>query len=141
MESRTFVLQMKEEMKLRTRPEYDFKVIGKNLRKLRIRQHLTVEDVREYMQLGTVQAVYKWERGESLPQADSLLALMELYQVHSVDMLVGESKMLSPVVFYRYHRSVGIVWITANTLLTKAALQKLHYHFREEKYWIIFLSK
>ena len=64
MESRTFVLQMKEEMKLRTRPEYDFKVIGKNLRKLRIRQHLTVEDVREYMQLGTVQAVYKWERGD-----------------------------------------------------------------------------
>jgi transcriptional regulator with XRE-family HTH domain len=73
-----------------TRPEYDFKIIGRNLRRLRIRQKLSVEDVREYMQLGTVQAIYKWERGDSLPQADSLLALMELYHVHNFDVLTRE---------------------------------------------------
>ena len=85
---------------MRTRPEYDFKLIGQNLKKLRMLQHLTVEDVREYMQLGSVQAVYKWERGDSLPQADSLLALLELYQVHSLDVLVGESIELSPSVSF-----------------------------------------
>ena len=49
------------------RPEYDFRVIGRNLRKLRESKNLSVEDVRQYMQLGTIQAVYKWERGDGLP--------------------------------------------------------------------------
>ena len=50
---------------MKVRPEYDFKVIGNNLRKLRIKNGLTVEEVRQYMQLGTVQSIYKWERGVS----------------------------------------------------------------------------
>ena len=42
------------------RPEYDIQVIGQNLRRLREANHLTVEDVREYLCLGSVQAVYKY---------------------------------------------------------------------------------
>ena len=79
------------------RREYDFHVIGSNLKKLRIMNNLTVEYVREYMQLGTVQAIYKWERGDCLPQADSLLALMELYGVSRIDRVTGVSEMLAPV--------------------------------------------
>ncbi|MDO4939874.1 MAG: helix-turn-helix transcriptional regulator [Lachnospiraceae bacterium] len=79
------------------RREYDFHVIGKNLKKLRLMNKMTAEDVREYMQLGTVQAVYKWERGDCLPQADSLLALMELYGVNTIDRITGVSTSLAPV--------------------------------------------
>ena len=79
------------------RREYDFHVIGSNLKKLRIMNNMTVEYVREYMQLGTVQAIYKWERGDCLPQADSLLALMELYGVSRIDRVTGVSAMLAPV--------------------------------------------
>ena len=61
------------------RPEYDIQVIGQNLRRLRETNHLTVEDVREYLCLGSVQAVYKYERGKGYPQADTMFALMELY--------------------------------------------------------------
>lgn len=61
------------------RTEYDLKVIGRNLRRLRENKHLTVEQVREYLQLGSVQAVYKYEAGVGYPQADTMLALMELY--------------------------------------------------------------
>ena len=61
------------------RTEYDMKVIGRNLRRLREKKHLTVEQVREYLCLGSVQAVYKYESGAGYPQADTLLALMELY--------------------------------------------------------------
>ena len=50
---------------MNVRPEYDFKVIGQNLKKLRLAHNLTVEDVRQYMQLGSVQSIYKWERGVS----------------------------------------------------------------------------
>ena len=81
------------------RKEYDIKVIGSNLRELRLKNNLSIEDVRKYMQLGTVQAVYKWERGDCLPQADSLLALMELYGVNKIDTITGEGAMPAPVSF------------------------------------------
>ena len=50
---------------------------------------LTVEEVREYLRLGSVQAVYKYERGESYPQADTMFALMQLYGA-SVEDIVEE---------------------------------------------------
>ncbi|MBP3237762.1 MAG: helix-turn-helix transcriptional regulator [Lachnospiraceae bacterium] len=66
------------------RPEYDFRIIGRNLKLFRINKGLSVEQVRDYLMLGSLQAVYKWERGDSLPQADTLLALLELYGVDKI---------------------------------------------------------
>ena len=68
-------------MALRNRPEYDLKVIGRNLRRLRKEHHYTAEEIRDFLQLGSVQAVYKYERGLSYPQTDAMFALMELYDV------------------------------------------------------------
>ncbi len=68
------------------RPEYDMKVIGYNLKRLREEKHLSVEDVRQYLCLGSVQAVYKYEKGIGYPQADTLLALMELYEADIYDL-------------------------------------------------------
>ena len=65
---------------MKQRPEYDPKIIGMNLRRLREEKHLTVEQVREYLCLGSVQAIYKYETGVGYPQADTMLALMELYE-------------------------------------------------------------
>lgn len=84
---------------MNVRPEYDFKVIGNNLKKLRLANRLTVEEVREYMQLGTVQSIYKWERGEGLPQADSLIALMELYGAENILAITRDSAELSSSYF------------------------------------------
>lgn len=39
---------------MKHRPEYDMKLIGKNLKRLREEKKLTVEDVREYLRLGSV---------------------------------------------------------------------------------------
>ena len=52
-------------MELRERPEYDLKIIGRNLRRLREAKHLTAQQVRDYLRLGSVQAVDKYERGLS----------------------------------------------------------------------------
>ena len=65
---------------MKQRPEYDPKIIGMNLRRLREEKNLTVEQVREYLCLGSVQAIYKYETGVGYPQADTMLALMELYE-------------------------------------------------------------
>jgi len=84
---------------MRVRPEYNFRIIGKNLRRLRKARGFSVEEVRAYMQLGSVQAIYKWERGEGMPQADSLLALMQLYNVHHFEALTEGSIELPSSVF------------------------------------------
>lgn len=76
----------KEEV-VKYRPEYDMKVIGSNLRRLREAKQLSVEDVREYLRLGSVQAVYKYERGKGYPQTDTMFALMELYEADLQDII------------------------------------------------------
>lgn len=63
------------------------KKIGQNLRRLRKAKGLSVDEVREYLYLGSVQAYYKYERGAGYMPADSLLALMELYEADLHDII------------------------------------------------------
>ena len=49
------------------RPEYDMKIIGRNLKRLREGKNLSVDEVRKYLQLGSVQAIYKYENGTNYP--------------------------------------------------------------------------
>lgn len=87
-------------MKYRT--EYDLKVIGKNLKRLREKHQMTVEQLREYLCLGSVQAIYKYEAGVGYPQADTLLALMELYGVGVNDIVkCQEGELSSPSCAFR----------------------------------------
>ena len=65
---------------MRYRPEYDLKIIGKNLKRLRQAKGFSVEEVRKYLRLGTTQAIYKYESGNGYPQVDTMFALMELYE-------------------------------------------------------------
>ena len=44
---------------MRYRPEYDKKLIGRNLRRCRQAKNLSVEQVREYLCIGSIQAIYK----------------------------------------------------------------------------------
>ena len=67
------------------RPEYDMKVVGINLKRLRVAKNLSVDDVRQYLQLGSVQAIYKYEKGKSYPQTDTMFAVMELYDANLYD--------------------------------------------------------
>ena len=73
---------------MNSRPEYDMSLIGKNLRRLREAKNLTVEDVREYLCMGSVQAIYKYEQGKGYPQVDTMFALMQLYGADLNDIIV-----------------------------------------------------
>ena len=68
------------------RKEYSLKLLGRNLRRLRMVKGYTVDEIREYLCLGSSQAVYKYENGGRFPKADSLLALMELYEADAADL-------------------------------------------------------
>ncbi|MCI7067107.1 MAG: helix-turn-helix domain-containing protein [Butyrivibrio crossotus] len=72
---------------MKHRPEYDLKVIGENLKRLREEKSLSVKDVQEYLRLGSVQAIYKYESGKGYPQADTMFALMELYEADINDII------------------------------------------------------
>ncbi|MDE7273464.1 MAG: helix-turn-helix domain-containing protein [Lachnospiraceae bacterium] len=78
-----------EEETVGNRPEYDAKLIGRNLKRLRIAKKLSVEEVRRYLGLGSVQAVYKYEAGKSYPPSDAIFALMQLYEADLYDILCG----------------------------------------------------
>lgn len=71
------------------RPEYDAKWIGRNLKRLRTAKDLTVEEVRRYLGVSSVQAVYKYEAGKSYPPSDAMFALMQLYEADIFDILCG----------------------------------------------------
>ena len=71
------------------RPEYDAKSIGRNLKRLREAKKLTVDEVRRYLGVGSVQAIYKYEAGKSYPPADAMFALMQLYEADLYDILCG----------------------------------------------------
>lgn len=70
------------------RPEYDVKKTGENLKRLRRLCGYTADAVREYVGIGTVQAIYKWERGDCFPTLDNFFALAELYGVDPMDIIV-----------------------------------------------------
>ena len=69
------------------RREYDLKVIGANLRRMRKAKGFSIRYVAQYLMYSTVQAVYRIERGVGYPHPDTLLALMELYDAGVADLV------------------------------------------------------
>lgn len=70
------------------RPEYSMVETGKRIRMFRMEKNISVEQIRQYMQLESPQAIYKWEKGKCFPQADNLLALAKLFEVDATDIMV-----------------------------------------------------
>lgn len=70
-------------------PVIDSKATGARIRELRLINHLTVEAVAEYMGFESPQAVYKWQRGDSLPTVDNLYALSRLFNTTVDDIIRG----------------------------------------------------
>ena len=70
-------------------PVLDARATGARIRELRKTHHLKVEEVARFMGFETEQAVYKWQRGDSLPTVDNLYALSRLFETSVDDILRG----------------------------------------------------
>lgn len=68
-------------------PVINKRATGINLRKIMDQRGITVKDVQKYLGLGSVQSVYHWLNGISMPTIDNLYALSELFNL-SIDALV-----------------------------------------------------
>lgn len=73
-------------------PVLDIKATGERINQLRKDNNLRVIDVAEYMGFESTQAVYKWQRGESLPTVDNLYALSRLLHTSVDEILIGEKE-------------------------------------------------
>ena len=62
-------------------PVIDPVATGANICRLRKDRGLTVRDLQHYFGFEEPQAIYKWQRGQSLPSVDNLYALSALLQV------------------------------------------------------------
>lgn len=73
-------------------PVIDKKKTGIQLRRIMDERELSVKDVQQYLRLGSVQSVYHWLNGLSMPTIDNLYALSELFQMPVDDMLCGNRR-------------------------------------------------
>ena len=69
-------------------PVIDLAATGRKIQRLREKRGLTVRDLQAYFGFEEPQAIYKWQKGKSLPTVDNLYALAALLQVTVDDILV-----------------------------------------------------
>lgn len=77
---------------MRNYPTIDMAATGSRIRDLRKEHHIKVDDIVSFMGFESQQAVYKWQRGESLPSVDNLYALSRLFGTTIDDILVGRDE-------------------------------------------------
>ena len=68
-------------MDLKAFPVIDLVATGNNIRLLRMERGLTVRALQRYFSFEEPRAIYKWQKGESLPTVDNLYALGALFEV------------------------------------------------------------
>lgn len=79
-----------------TYPTINVKATGARIRELRKKKGIKVTEISEFMGFSEPQAVYKWQRGETLPSVDNLFALSRILETSIEDILIGDDEMSSP---------------------------------------------
>ncbi|HIX29804.1 MAG TPA: helix-turn-helix domain-containing protein [Candidatus Blautia stercoravium] len=86
-------------------PIIDKRKTGINLRRIMDKQGITVKEIQQYVGLGSVQSVYHWLNGISMPTIDNLYALSDLFQIPIDDIVCGNrQKMAHTVYSEQYNR-------------------------------------
>ena len=86
-------------------PVIDPVATGENIVRLRQERGLSVRDLQAYFGFEEPQAIYKWQRGKSLPTVDNLYALGALLDVPMEEILVSAKPKLNIVVHERQARA------------------------------------
>lgn len=71
-----------------TFPTIDLVRTGKNIKKLREDNGISVRDLQTFFGFEYPQAIYKWQKGQCLPTIDNLLALGKIFHVSIEEILV-----------------------------------------------------
>ncbi len=85
-------------MVVKSFPVIDPVATGENIVRLRKLRGLTVRDLQNWFGFEEPQAIYKWQKGKSLPSVDNLYALGALLDVPMEDILLSKAQQLNIVV-------------------------------------------
>ena len=69
-------------------PTIDIKATGENIARLRNDTGIKVKKMQEILGFGTPQAIYKWQRGDTLPTIDNMVVLADIFKVRIDDIVV-----------------------------------------------------
>ena len=69
-------------------PSIDMDRTGENIERLRLNSGLSVKEIQNIFGFGTPNAIYKWQRGNSLPTVDNLVVLAKIFKCSIDDILV-----------------------------------------------------
>lgn len=69
-------------------PTIDMVMTGQNIKNLRKKSGITVAALQQVFGFSSPQAIFKWQRGDSLPTVDNLVILAALFKVTIDDILV-----------------------------------------------------
>lgn len=73
---------------MNTYPTINLRATGERIRRLRMDAGLSVRDLSRSLFLSDVQAIYKWQRGETLPSLENLVLLSWLLGV-TIDQILA----------------------------------------------------
>ena len=71
-------------------PVVDMRLTGQNIASLRAQRGISVRDLQAMLGIATPQAIYKWQRGETLPTIENLVALSCILGVPIDEILAAE---------------------------------------------------
>ena len=71
-----------------TLPTIDMAATGKNIARLRENAGISARQLQVVLGFTTPQAIYKWQRGESMPSIDNMAALAALFGVGLDDIII-----------------------------------------------------
>ena len=99
-------------------PTINLRETGVNLHRIMDKRGITPKDIKEYLNLGSIQTVYNWCNGLNMPTIDNLYALSQFFRVPIDDIIRGNRKAIisEPIVvienprtrrLYAYHKQLN----------------------------------
>ena len=73
-------------------PVIDMAATGNNIMRMRRNAGMTVRDLQDIFGFSTPQAIYKWQRGETMPTVDNLVVLAAVFGVTVDEILVYQRR-------------------------------------------------
>ena len=73
-------------------PTINLRETGINLRRIMDKRGITPKDIKEFLNIGSIQTVYNWFNGQNMPTVDNLYALSQFLQVSIDEIICGNRK-------------------------------------------------
>ena len=74
-------------------PVVNMRLTGQKISSLRVQRGISVRDLQEMLGIATPQAIYKWQRGDSLPTLDNIVVLAAAFGVTVDEILVCKEQL------------------------------------------------